>query len=185
MARVKAVYKPGDFPGTPDEATQKDLNAFFELMLPGQPNPEFDAAHAGWAVMAQNPRLALHMAPLTVYVARDMPWCLRRDLRELLIQTVNFHFKCEASFRARFPHAATAGISAELQAAIPYWKTSTLFSDEQRMVIEYTLAAIAGDVPDELFQRVVRRFGEKETIEFTVAVAHWSFWAILLNATRP
>ncbi|MGO9934736.1 MAG: carboxymuconolactone decarboxylase family protein [Steroidobacteraceae bacterium] len=185
MARVTGVYKPTDYPGVPDAATTGDLKEFFELMFPGGAKPEFDAGHSGWAVMAQNPRLAIHMARLTTYIARDMPWCKRRDLRELLIQTVNLHFKCESSFRARFPHAVAAGISSELQAAIPYWRTTSLFSAEQRLTIEYTFAAAAGDVPDELFQSVVKKFGEKEAIEFTIAVAHWSFWAILLNATRP
>ena len=185
MARVTGVYKPGDYPGVPDEATRKDLQELFEQMFPGQRDPQFDAAHAGWAIMAQNPRLALYMTKLTTYIARDMPWCLRRDLRELLIQTVNLHFKCESSFHARFPHAVTAGISAELQAAIPYWRTTRSFDDEQRLVIEYTFAAAAGDVADELFERVVQKYGETQAIEFTAAIAHWSFWAIFLNATRP
>lgn len=185
MARVKGVYKPSDYPGAPDEATKKDLQELFDQMFPGQANPEFDAAHSGWAVMAHNPRLALHMAKLTTYIARDMTWCLRRDLRELMIQTVNLHFKCESSFRARFPHAAAAGIPPELQAAIPYWRTTNLFNDEQRLVIEYTLAAAAGNVSDELYISAVKVYGERGTIEFTTAVAHWSFWAILLNATRP
>jgi alkylhydroperoxidase family enzyme len=185
MARVTRVSKPSDYPGVPDEATKQDLKDLFDRMFPGRADPEFDESHSGWAIMAQNPRLTLHMTALTTYIARDMPWCLRRDLRELMIQTVNLHFKCEYSFRARFPHAVTAGISSELQAAIPYWRTTGLFNEEQRLVIEYTFAAIAGDVSDELFSRVVKRYGEKETIEFTVAAAHWSSWAILLNATRP
>jgi alkylhydroperoxidase family enzyme len=185
MARVTGVFKPSDYPGDPDPATTNDLAEFFERMFPGQENPHFDAAHAGWAVLAHNPRLALHMSRLTTFVARDMPWSPRRDLRELVIQTVNLHFKCEFSFRARFPGAITAGLPAELQAAIPYWRTTDVFDAEQRLAIEYTLAAAAGDVPDELFDRVVKQYGEKRTIEFTVAVAHWASWAILLNASRP
>ena len=39
--------------------------------------------------------------------------------------------------------------------------------------------------PDELFARVVERFGEKGAVEFTTVVAFWSFWALFLNATRP
>jgi len=60
-----------------------------------------------------------------------------------------------------------------------------LFDEEQRLVIEYTFAVAAGDVADELFDRVVRKYGETQTIEFTATIAHWSFWAIFLNATRP
>jgi alkylhydroperoxidase family enzyme len=185
MARVTGVYKISDYPGTPDEVTKQDLNEFFEQMFPAGTKPEFDAAHSGWAVMAQNPRLAMHMAKVTTYIARDMPWCKRRDLRELMIQTVNLYYKCEPSFRARFVHAEAAGISAQQQAAIPYWRTSILFDDEQRLVIEYIFSACTGDVAEELFQSVVKQFGETQAIEFTVAVAHWASWAILLNATSP
>jgi hypothetical protein len=60
-----------------------------------------------------------------------------------------------------------------------------LFDEEQRLVIEYTLACVAGDVPDELFSMVSRHFGEKGAIEFTVTVGWWSLWAMLLNSTRP
>jgi alkylhydroperoxidase family enzyme len=52
-------------------------------------------------------------------------------------------------------------------------------------VIEYTLAVIAGDVPDELFAKVVARYGEQGALEFTTVAAWWSFWAMILNATRP
>jgi alkylhydroperoxidase family enzyme len=73
----------------------------------------------------------------------------------------------------------------ELLAAIPYWRTTSLFNTEQRLVIEYTNAVVAGDVPAELFARVVAQYGEKGAVEFTTAIAWWSFWAMFLNATRP
>lgn len=185
MARAKAVFKPSDYPGTPDEATKRDLQEFFDFLFPGSENPEIDESHSAFAITAQNPRLALNLAKLTYYFAREVPWCQRRDLRELATQVLNLHYNCESSFRAHLASAKAAGIDAELLAAIPYWRTTPLFDEEQRLVIEYTYAVVSGNVPDELFSRVVDKYGEKGTIEFTTAVAWWAFWAMILNATRP
>jgi len=185
MARVKAVYRPGDYPGIPDEATRKDLADLFDHLFPGVENPEIDQSHAGVAIAAQSPRLALGMARLSAVIAGELPWSQRRDLRELAMQTVNVHFKSHYSFRARAAPAEAAGIGPDLQAAIGTWRTSALFNDEQRLIIEYGEAVMSGDVPSELFARVVGQYGEKGTIELTSLVAFWSCWAMFLNATRP
>jgi alkylhydroperoxidase family enzyme len=185
MERVHAVYRKDDFPGTPDAATAKDLEDLFGYLFPQVENPEIDRSHSGIAIAARNPRLALSLAKLSGLIAGELPWSKRRDLRELAIQTVNLHFKCDYSFRARKAAAAMAGIGAELQDALPQWRTSGLYNDEQRLVIAYALAVVAGDVPDELFSRVAAQFGETGAIEFTTVVAFWSFWAMFLNATGP
>jgi alkylhydroperoxidase family enzyme len=183
-ARVKGVFKPSDYPGTLDEAAKKDLGDLFEHLFPGLPDPKPEP-HFGFAILAQNPRLAKHVASMLYYVVREMPWTQQRDLRELAVQTLNLHFKCDFSFQAHLIYAQAHGISLEKQAAIPYWKTSNLFSDEERLVIEYTFAVVAGDVSDQLFSRVVKMYGEKGAIEFTTAIAWWSWWAMILNATGP
>jgi alkylhydroperoxidase family enzyme len=183
-ARVKGVFKPSDYPGSPDEATKKDLDALFEHLFPGAPEPKPEP-HFGFAILAQNPRLAMNVASLLYYIVREMPWTQQRDLRELAVQTLNLHFKCDFSFQAHLIYAQAHGVSLEKQAAIPYWRTTNLFSDEERLVIEYTSAVVSGDVRDALFSRVVGKYGEKGAIEFTTAIAWWSLWAMILNATRP
>jgi alkylhydroperoxidase family enzyme len=184
-SRVKGVFKPSDYPDVLDEATQKDLNNLFETLFPQSEKPEIAGNHAAFAMVARNPRLALLVVKLSYYIVREMPWTTQRsDLRELAIETLNFHFKCDFSFQAHLRVAQAAGIGVELVAAIPYWRTANVFNEEQRLVIEYTLAVVAGEVPDELFSRVVTSYGEKEAIEFTTAIAWWSFWAMIINATR-
>ena len=185
MARVTAGHKPSEYPGTPDDATRQDLAELFATLFPGVADPAFDKAHDGMAIAAHNPKLALHLARLSGFIAGELPWCQRRDLRELAIQALNLHFKSDYSFQSRLPHAEAAGVSAVMLAALPVWKTSSLFDEEQRLTIEYTNAVITGEVPQEVFARVVRQFGEKGAVECTVLVAFWSFWAMMLNATRP
>jgi alkylhydroperoxidase family enzyme len=182
MARIRGVGKPADWPGEMDAQTRKGFDELFAFV----PDTEFTGRHFGYAIpSAQSPWLALHIAKLTTYVVRDMEWPKRVDLRELALQTLNTHFKCDFSFESHVDYAKSAGITAEMQAAIPDWRTSPLFNDEQRLVIEYTYATCVGDAPDALFARVVQAYGEKGAIEFTTVVATFSFWAMLINAARP
>jgi alkylhydroperoxidase family enzyme len=185
MTRVKAVHRPSDYPGEADETTRRDLAALFDYMFPQAEQPEIDRSHAGIAIAAQNPALALNLAKLSAFMARDMAWCQRRDNRELAILTLNLHFRSGFSIRARLPQVQAAGIGNDMVEAIPHWRTSQLFNEEQRLVIEYTNAVVSGNVPAELFGRVVEKYGEKEAVEFTSVVGLWSLWAMLINATGP
>ncbi len=184
MARVKLVLKPSDFPGTPDESTRKALSELFEHMFPGQANPEIPGKSGAFGLVARDPKLALRLIKLSDYILREMPWTSQRNaVKQLAIQTLNLHFNCDFSFQSHIAPAAAAGISVEQQALIPFWRTTNAFSDEQRLVIEYTFAVCKGEVPDELFARVVKQYGEQEAVDFSVAVAWWSFWAMIINAT--
>ena len=179
MARVSEIFRPADHPGHPDPAGLAELwRHLFPPAGEGEP-------HAGYAILAHSPQTALQVAKMTDFVIGELPWAQRRDLRELAVQALNWHFKCDFSWEAHRELAQLAGIGLEQQDAIPDWRTSALFDDEQRLVIEYTLACVSGQVPEELFARGVERYGEAGAVEFTVTVGWWSLWAMLLNATRP
>ena len=186
MARVRGIYKPSDYAADADVQTKSDLHDLFKHLFPHSQAPEIDPRHGGFAIVAQNPRLALLLVQLNDYIVRGMPWTSgRRDLRELAIQALNYHFKCDYSFQTHVEPARSYGISTELQAATPYWRTTNLFNEEQRLVVEYTLAVVSGEVSDQLFAQVVAKYGEKEAVEFTTGIAWWSLWAMIINATRP
>ena len=186
MARVTVVLKPSDYPGTPDEQTKADLKALFDHMMPGVENPEIPGTAGAFGVVAQDPKLALLLIKLSDYIVKEMPWTSgRRDLQQLMVQTLNYHFKCDFSFLAHIKPAALAGTSPEAQAAIPFWRTTNVFDDEQKLIIEYTYAVVTGEVPEELFNRVVAQFSEREAIEISVGVGWWSMWAMVIGATRP
>lgn len=134
------------------------------------------------AVLAQSPKLALPAAKLSGAVIVESAWGQRANVRELAFQTLGRNFGDRFSTEARKPNAQAAGLTSEQLGAIPDWQTSALFDDEQRLVIEYTQAVVTGRVPDDLFARVVARYGEQQAVECTTAIAFWSFWAMIAGA---
>lgn len=182
MPRVTLVSAPDQHPEAADPEVRKNLGELFSYLFP---DGKSGVLHAGYGILAHSPRLALGIAKMSDCILGDLEWTRRRDLRELAVQALNLHYRCDFSFHAHLSLAQLSGISAEQQAALPYWQTSRLFDDEQRLVIEYTLACVTGDVSAELFARVVEKYGEKGAVEFTVTVGWWSLWAMLLNAVQP
>lgn len=188
--RVKGVSRESDYPGAADEKTRKDLKEFFEYIGSRWPDPhgkepETAGAHSAIGAMALNPGLALILLKALQYVNDPTSWGGQRvDLRELAVQVVNLYFKCDLTFQAHLPVARKFGISLEQQAALPYWRTAAyVFNEEQLLVIEYTNAVCVGDVSDELFSRVLRRYGAKGAMECTAVAAIYSLWAMIVNAT--
>lgn len=186
MPRAQLVYRPDQFPGVVGDDKRQELNLLFEHMKSFAGKPEIPGTAGAFAVVARDPKFARLLLQVSDYMTGECPWTTdRKDLRQLMIQTLNWHFKCDFNFQSHLATAERDGISAELQAAIPYWQVTTIFNAEQLLVIEYTLAACKGEVTDELFARVSSQFGESGALEFTNAVAWWSFWAIVAGAVRP
>lgn len=182
MANITMINRPSDYPGTPDESTAADLAALFGQLFPGNPEPAFDKFHAGLAIAAHSPKLALQLAQTSALIAGQLGWCQRKDLRELAIQAVNLHFKSDYSFASRLPAASACGVSEDQLAALPDWRASQLFDSEQRLAIEFAHAVASGDVPAALFARVTARWGERGAVECTALIAFWAFWAMFINA---
>jgi alkylhydroperoxidase family enzyme len=180
MPRLTLVNKPSDYPGDPAE-----IAPLFAALFPGNPDPAFDANHAGMAVTALNPDLALKLAGLGKLLAVDTVWGQKTALRELAIQRVNLHFKSIYSFEARLGAARAAGLDDEMLTTLDEWRESNLFDHEQRLVLGYAEAVLSGHVPAEMFAEVSATFGERSAVELTSIIGLWSFWAMLLNATRP
>ena len=183
MKRLTPIRQAADYPN-PDRDTAEALADLFRQLFPDNPDGRIDDGHDGLALAAHNPHLAARLADMSRFMALDLPWSHRQDLRELALQTINTCFDSDYSLRTRQSVAEGAGISEKQQAALPHWRESELFDEEQRLVIEYSEALARGPVPDELARRVVERFGEKGAVEFTAVAAFWGFWAMFLNGLR-
>ncbi len=184
MSRVQRVFKPADYHNAADDAPGESVRALFDHLYPGQLNPELPAKASALATVARNPQLALLMARVSGYMVREMRWTTEHpDLHQLAGQALDLQFKCDFSFQAHIPRSAAAGITAEQRTLLPLWRTAAVFNDEQRLVIEYTLAVAAGKASEELFHRITEKYGEQGAIELTVAIAWWSLWSMITNAS--
>lgn len=103
-----------------------------------------------------------------------------RTFAAFAFATLHLKLKAAYPFRSRLAPAKASGLTAEQLALIPLWENASVFDEEQRLVIEYTNAVVACDVPDVLFARVVERYGEKGAVELTSLIGFWSCWAMLL-----
>lgn len=182
--RVNAVFRRGDFQPA-DDVTQADADAFFAQMAPGVDDPEIPYDHAGMAIVALNPRLAAQMGAMSRFLALDLAFSKRADLRDLLIQTAHIKAGAGFAFESRIAASKAAGLSAEQLAVLALWRTSSLFDAEQRLVIEYAEAVFDRAVSDDLLARFVARFGEKGAIEAATVVGYWSCWAMIIDVARP
>jgi hypothetical protein len=70
MARITNINRPEDYPGNPDEATRDGLAALFAQLFPDQPGRAIDPSHAGIALAAHNPHLAMKLADLDPFPIR-------------------------------------------------------------------------------------------------------------------
>jgi len=79
-------------------------------------------------------------------------------------------------------HAATSsmrhGVSAEKLAALPAYRTSTLYNDAERAAIDFALAAASqpNDVDDELFARLRGHWREGQIVEILGVVGLFGFF---------
>jgi len=66
-----------------------------------------------------------------------------------------------------------AGLSDEALLALPFYKTSPLFSDLEKLVLDYAVGMTRTpvDVPDGLFARLREHFDPAQIVELTHAVA--------------
>lgn len=70
-----------------------------------------------------------------------------------------------------------SGIKDEKLAAVWEYKTSPLFTDAERVALEFSIAAASqpNDVTDELFDRMKKHWKEGEIVEIAALVAYFGF----------
>lgn len=182
--RVRAVFQRSDF--LPDTgASHEDADALFSQLASGKQDFVIPRDHAGMAVVGINPKLAMQMGAMSRFLALELTFSQRADLRELAIQVAHLKSGCGFGFESRLAAAKAAGISPEQLAVLALWRTTSLFDTEQRLVIEYAEAVCGHAVSDELLTRFVAVLGEKAAVECAAVVGFWTCWAMIINVAQP
>jgi AhpD family alkylhydroperoxidase len=111
------------------------------------------------------------------------------DLRELVILRVAVVNRASFEFDAHAPHARKAGVSEAKIEAVRRWPdTRSLYTADEQLVLELTDRMTREiEVPDELMQRVRRRFDARGVVEIVATVAAYNMvsrFLVALNITH-
>ena len=143
--------------------------AFFERTLGFVPN--------SLLTMARRPSLARGLIALSRGVY-DPKGEVDLGLKRLLGHTASLAAGCMYCRAHTGTSAMRHGVSADKLAALPHYQDSPLYSDAERVAIDYAFAAASqpNDVTDELFARLRAHWSEGQVVEILGVVALFGFF---------
>jgi len=134
-------------------------------------------------VMANSPEVG--RAFLKLGNAILMKSSLDRPLRELAILRVGDLAKAGYEFTQHVPIARRVGVTAEQIEALPQWKQSSHFNDQERAVLQFTdEMAEQIRVTDETFARVKAFLSDQEIVELTTTIGYYGMVSRILETLQ-
>ena len=116
------------------------------------------------------------LGKLEAYVKR----CgLERSLLELVKTRASQLNGCAYCIDMHTKDARAAGETEQRLYALSAWREAPFYSERERAALEWTEALTIisqSDVPDELYQRVLGHFDEKELVDLSLAIATINTW---------
>jgi 4-carboxymuconolactone decarboxylase len=105
-------------------------------------------------------------------------------LSELAILVTAKHWEAHYEWSVHEPEARKAGVPDEVIRAIAAGARPPLSGDDA-LVYEFATSFYAKrDVPDEIFERAVARFGRKSVVELGALLGYYSMLAIVIGIFR-
>jgi len=105
------------------------------------------------------------------------------DLRELIILRVAVLNKASFEFDAHIPHAIKAGVSQEKIEAIKSIELSSLFTDEEKLILKMTDHMTRDiEVPAALMDQVTKKYDPGNVVELVATVAAYNMVSRFLVA---
>lgn len=83
--------------------------------------------------------------------------------------------------------ARAAGEAEQRLYVLPVWREAPFYTARERAALEWTEAVTLisqNDIPDEVYERVRREFGEKELVDLTFAITNINTWNRLAISFR-
>jgi alkylhydroperoxidase family enzyme len=92
---------------------------------------------------------------------------------------------CEYGFVRHIEIAERVGLSRAQIDAVGSYETSSLFSDDDKLILRYADdLTTKAKVDDNLFSRVEKLIGKPNVLELTAATSFWNMMARNLNALQ-
>jgi alkylhydroperoxidase family enzyme len=110
---------------------------------------------------------------------------LEPRLRELAVLILMKRLNCDYGFVNHIGVAQQTGVSREQIDQIDSYRTSPLFSDDDKLILRYAEElTLKAQVDDDLFRQVQNRIGTLKVLDLTAAVGFWNMMARNLNGLR-
>ncbi|HJY84373.1 MAG TPA: carboxymuconolactone decarboxylase family protein [Candidatus Binatia bacterium] len=133
--------------------------------------------------LANSPKLARRISQLGHYFMTELS--LEPRLRELAVLILMKRLNCEYGFVNHIGIAQQTGLSREQIDHVGSYQTSSLFSDDDKLVLRYAEElTLKAQVDDELFRQVQSRIGMVNVLDLTAAVGFWNMMARNLNGLQ-
>lgn len=133
--------------------------------------------------LANSPGLATRVFPLANYFMTESS--LNPRLRELAVLILMKRLNCEYGFGRHIEIAERVGLTRAQIDDIGSYQTSSLFTQEDKLVLRYAEElTVKAQIDNQLFQQVQTLIGQKDLLELTAATAFWNMMARNLNALQ-
>ena len=133
--------------------------------------------------LAHSPKLARRISQLGQYFMSELS--LEPRLRELAVLILMRRLNCDYGFVNHIGIAQQTGVSREQIDQIDSYRTSPLFSDDDKLILRYAEElTLKAQVDDDLFRQVQNRIGTLKMLDLTAAVGFWNMMARNLNGLQ-
>ena len=134
-------------------------------------------------VLAESPQLASLTQALGAFCRYRTG--LSPKLSELAVLITATHWGADYEFAVHAPEALKAGIAQSVIDALKQGKTPSFDDEDARLIYEFTTVFYATrDVPDNLFEHAIARFGRRRVVELAGLLGYYSGLAMLLRIFR-
>jgi alkylhydroperoxidase family enzyme len=132
--------------------------------------------------------LAHHPTLLAGWV--EFAYCIRKDcqtsrsLREIMILRSAQLVHSDYEWQQHYKMAKDAGVTDEQINHLENWRSSSLFSPQEKLAIELMESILVGKVSDELAARILQVFTKKEYIELVLTGSFYTMVPRVLDCLQ-
>lgn len=121
-------------------------------------------------VVAHSPKMLRAQAQYAASLREDSS--LPRDLQELVIMRVAQVNGSDYEQSVHDPIALSCGVTREQLAALPQWRTATVYDGRWRAALAFAdQAGASGEVDDRVFEELERQFTKQEITDLAALVS--------------
>ena len=161
-----------------EQLTDEQTQALAEFVAArGQPT-------GPWNVLLRSPELMKRTRGLSDYLRFESP--LPGYLREFVILMTARQWGQNYEWNAHYPLAVKAGLNPEVAKSLAAGRPPENQFKDERLIYDFCTEIYKkrGAISDDLYNRAVARFGEKNVLDMVGLSGYYTMMAMVLNVTR-